>query len=299
MLLSKSLLHLVLVFFSSSLFSLVVKTNPAMGNVMTGEAQNAARSGDVKYFTTLMEVVDDPIEFLNKKEQSTEQTPLLAAVLAGQTEIVKILMDTGVDVEIPEKDGYTVMHAAAFQGRAEIAKLLIERGIEVNTNAPDGFTPLHRTLWTGNSKRHLDTMGVLITEGKVEVDFVSPVGKPASLIAMEMKNYEALQMLLRDYGADPNFRTKRGDALVHVAIRAQDNEALNVLLANGADVMLRDGKRKSCRKIAKQLRSKAILETINRAYEEEFSKKDVDKGFNINSDESSSSESNDDKKTEL
>ena len=73
---------------------------------------------------------------------------------------------------------------------------------------------------------------------------------------------------MREYGANPNFRNKRSDALVHVAIRAQDEKTLDVLLNNGADITLEDAKGKSCRKIAKQLRSKAVLERINRAYEE-------------------------------
>ena len=222
----------------------------------------------MEYFTTLLEVVDDPISFLNHQEQATEQTPLLAAVLAGQTEIVKQLLETGVDVTIPEKDGYTVMHAAAFQGRAEVVKLLLAYGIDANdVSASDGFTPFHRTLWT-NSERHVETMRVLLEDGKVEVDFVSHVGKTGALIATELKHTKVLDILLREYGADPNFRNKRGDALVHVAIRAQDEKTLDMLLNNGADITLEDAKGKSCRKIAKQLRSKAVLERINRAFEE-------------------------------
>ena len=254
------------IFFIFS-FLIVVGVN-GQQDLLSGEAQTAARRGDLEYFTTLLEVVDDPISFLNHQEQATEQTPLLAAVLAGQTEIVKQLLETGVDVTIPEKDGYTVMHAAAFQGRAEVVKLLLAYGIDANdVSASDGFTPFHRTLWT-NSERHVETMRVFLEDGKVEVDFVSHVGKTGALIATELKHTKVLDILLREYGADPNFRNKRGDALVHVAIRAQDEKTLDMLLNNGADITLEDAKGKSCRKIAKQLRSKAVLERINRAYEE-------------------------------
>ena len=256
------------IFFIFSFLILKVVVNGQQQDLLSGEAQTAARRGDLEYFTTLLEVVDDPISFLNHQEQATEQTPLLAAVLAGQTEIVKQLLETGVDVTIPEKDGYTVMHAAAFQGRAEVVKLLLAYGIDANdVSASDGFTPFHRTLWT-NSERHVETMRVFLEDGKVEVDFVSHVGKTGALIATELKHTKVLDILLREYGADPNFRNKRGDALVHVAIRAQDEKTLDMLLNNGADITLEDAKGKSCRKIAKQLRSKAVLERINRAYEE-------------------------------
>ena len=256
------------IFFIFSFLILKVVVNGQQQDLLSGEAQTAARRGDLEYFTTLLEVVDDPISFLNHQEQATEQTPLLAAVLAGQTEIVKQLLETGVDVTIPEKDGYTVMHAAAFQGRAEVVKLLLAYGIDANdVSASDGFTPFHRTLWT-NSERHVETMRVFLEDGKVEVDFVSHVGKTGALIATELKHTKVLDILLREYGADPNFRNKRGDALVHVAIRAQDEKTLDMLLNNGADITLEDAKGKSCRKIAKQLRSKAVLERINRAFEE-------------------------------
>ena len=38
------------------------------------------------------------------------------AVLSGQTEVVKALLELGADHKIPEKDGYTPMHGAGFQG---------------------------------------------------------------------------------------------------------------------------------------------------------------------------------------
>ena len=44
------------------------------------------------------------------------QTPLMNAVLSGQTEVVKALLELGADHKIPEKDGYTPMHGAGFQG---------------------------------------------------------------------------------------------------------------------------------------------------------------------------------------
>ena len=41
------------------------------------------------------------------------------AVLSGQTEVVKALLELGADHKIPEKDGYTPMHGAGFQGHVQ------------------------------------------------------------------------------------------------------------------------------------------------------------------------------------
>ena len=62
---------------------------------------------------------------------------------------------------------------------------------------------------------------MFLEDGKVDVDFVTDIGKTGALITTELKNTKVLDILLREYGANPNFRNKRGDALVHVAIRAR------------------------------------------------------------------------------
>lgn len=54
------------------------------------------------------------------------QTPLMNAVLSGQTEVVKALLELGADHKIPEKDGYTPMHGAGFQGL--VWKILFSHG---------------------------------------------------------------------------------------------------------------------------------------------------------------------------
>ena len=80
-------------FFLFFFLSTIVTVTRAQQDVFSGEAQTAARKGDLEYFQTLLDVVDDPISSLNHQEQSTEQTPLLAAALAGQTEIVNQLLE--------------------------------------------------------------------------------------------------------------------------------------------------------------------------------------------------------------
>eukprot|EP00009_Paramoeba_aestuarina_P007528 CAMPEP_0201524030 /NCGR_PEP_ID=MMETSP0161_2-20130828/21071_1 /ASSEMBLY_ACC=CAM_ASM_000251 /TAXON_ID=180227 /ORGANISM="Neoparamoeba aestuarina, Strain SoJaBio B1-5/56/2" /LENGTH=180 /DNA_ID=CAMNT_0047923289 /DNA_START=93 /DNA_END=635 /DNA_ORIENTATION=+ len=92
------------------------------------------------------------------------QTPLMHAVLQGNVECVKVLLELGANPEIGEKDGYTPMHGAGFQGRAEVAKLLINKGLDPDPVHEDGYTPLARACW-GNEQRHTDTAKVLLEAG--------------------------------------------------------------------------------------------------------------------------------------
>ena len=61
----------------------------------------------------------------------------------GKTEVAKLLISKGADLEARSNTGSTPLHYAAFKGMTEVAKLLISKGADVN--AKDNFdgTPLH------------------------------------------------------------------------------------------------------------------------------------------------------------
>ena len=95
------------------------------------------------------------------------QTPLVHAVLSGKQQAVETLLKLGANVDIPEKDGYTVAHAAGFQGRAEILKVLAahqDKAIDIMQPHTDGYYPLHRACW-GREQRHTDTVQAFLDLG--------------------------------------------------------------------------------------------------------------------------------------
>ena len=108
------------------------------------------------------------------------QSPLMNAVLSGNTGAVKILLAAGADTSIAEQDGYTPMHGAGFQGRAEIAKLLIEHGLNPSDRHKDGYTPLHRACW-GGEPRHTETVRVLLEAGVSPQEKASNGGMPVQM----------------------------------------------------------------------------------------------------------------------
>jgi len=62
--------------------------------------------------------------------------------------------------------------------RAEIMKLLINHGLDPNDLHRDGYSPIHRVAW-GKEKRHTDTMKVLLSSPKVNCNMKSGDGKTA------------------------------------------------------------------------------------------------------------------------
>lgn len=90
---------------------------------------------------------------------------MMHAVLTGNANAVKFLLEQRADTSVPEKDGYTPMHGAGFQGRAEIAKMLIAHGLDPSERHKDGFTPIHRACW-GTEQRSRETAQIVGTPGE-------------------------------------------------------------------------------------------------------------------------------------
>ena len=66
--------------------------------------------------------------------------PLNKAVENESTQILKLFLDNGVDVNVVGNDGVTALIAAAETGNAKIVRLLLEAGALVNIQSKVGNT---------------------------------------------------------------------------------------------------------------------------------------------------------------
>ncbi len=67
---------------------------------------------------------------LNEKDPIGGSSPLITACLFGKTEMAKLLMDAGVELNFQNNDGSTPLHTAAFFCRTEIVQLLLAKGAD-------------------------------------------------------------------------------------------------------------------------------------------------------------------------
>jgi uncharacterized protein len=100
---------------------------------------NSARIGDV---TKMKELLRSGMD-VNLHDE-TGETPLIAAALAKQKEVARLLIDNKADLMARTNKGMTALHAAAYSGDANIAGMLIAHGANVNDQKNvAGITPLH------------------------------------------------------------------------------------------------------------------------------------------------------------
>jgi ankyrin repeat protein len=78
--------------------------------------------------------------------------PLHAAAAAHRTDICRLLLDSGADVNARQQEDVTALHEAAMSGQLELAKLLLERGADVDLKSANGKTALTYAMESGQKE---------------------------------------------------------------------------------------------------------------------------------------------------
>lgn len=77
-------------------------------------------------------------------------TPLLNAVLAGNAQVVELLLSQGAEVDLMDGYSHTALHNASWKGLIDIVKVLIKYGAQVNLRTQFGETPLYLVCSAGS-----------------------------------------------------------------------------------------------------------------------------------------------------
>ena len=161
-------------------------------------------------------------------------TPFLYAVLSGDIETARAMLDGGAKINEPAADGTTALTLALIKLHEPLALFLLDRGADPNA-AGSGFAPLHIASATGQHKalKGLLDRGakpnirlekpVSLTEAFVTGTRVSPgagwadiKGATPFMVAARSVDATAMRMLL-DGGADPKQKADDGTTAVMLA----------------------------------------------------------------------------------
>jgi ankyrin repeat protein len=90
-------------------------------------------------------------------------TPLGLACYFGQFEVARYLVLKGADVNLPSNNGFHVfpIHSAAAGNYTDIVRMLVANGANVNVKQQAGATPLHSAAQNGN----LELLILLLEKG--------------------------------------------------------------------------------------------------------------------------------------
>ena len=158
---------------------------------------------------------------------------LLEAAINGETELVKLLIAAGTDVNKADNDwGRTPLYRAASEGHTECVKLLIAAGADVNKANKLGKTPLFTAAMNG----HTECVKLLLAAG-ADVNKANKLGETLLYTAARCGHTECAKLLLAA-GADVNQTNEDGESETPLYGAASNGrtECVKLLIAAGADV---------------------------------------------------------------
>jgi ankyrin repeat protein len=163
-----------------------------------------------------------------KESQKIAEETMESATLRGQTEIARILLDNGFDVNKPSANGSSYLSDAALKGQKKMVQLLIDHGASVMARNVSGGTALHDAALGGNA----EVVALLLDRGAQIDDQEQESGATPLMMAASMGRVEVVTLLLRR-GANRLLRDKAGHTALERA-RDTENEEIVKLLAAGA-----------------------------------------------------------------
>lgn len=163
---------------------------------------------------------------VNVAAKLTGRTPLLiAAGRPGSAPVVRMLLKRGADPKARDKKGETTLTRAAYSGDPEILRLLVDRGVDVNAQVELSkdfqLTPLMIAAFQGNTK----LIELLLARG-ADSKFHNTLGFSALNVGTSFQDFTPFRMLIAK-GGDPRQRHIGGDLLMAAA--KSDTTTLEVI----------------------------------------------------------------------
>jgi ankyrin repeat protein len=172
-------------------------------------------------------------------------TSLTLAAYNGRSEIVRLLLDAGADMEAKDQvAGETPLHWAAIKGHKDIAEMILSKGAQVDSRDKWGLTPLQRAAEKGQR-----VVASILIDHKADINATSggawdlerhrteikatDTGWTPLLWAAAKGNWDVAELLIAK-GADVNTVGKDGKTALYYASKHKTDKIIALLREHGA-----------------------------------------------------------------
>ncbi|RYX82548.1 hypothetical protein EON83_19155 [bacterium] len=160
------------------------------------------------------------------------------AIAGRKLEVVRLMLEQGINPNTPYLNSPLLDNVLHFNNTnwEELANLLVEKGADLKAIDRGGSTILSHILNSDDGQQKEKTLWMLTHKANIyELSFDAfQDGQSAVEIAMSRSGNETRQLIAAQ--ADVTRRDIRGETVLFNAVRAQKVDAVQALLARGADV---------------------------------------------------------------
>ncbi|KAH9055814.1 hypothetical protein EDB83DRAFT_2552607 [Lactarius deliciosus] len=167
-------------------------------------------------------------QVLSKRPQDVHRggrytTPLYAAFVNRDVEIVWLLLENGADLNVWGSGDNTPLHLASDRGFPDVVRWLLDRGLDLEAKETTESTALHLAACAG----HLEVAEILL-EHNAEVEARDNRGRVPLHDAARNGHLELVRLLLK-HGGDVNVRRNDGETPLDEAKAAEYTEVVKLL----------------------------------------------------------------------
>jgi len=167
-----------------------------------------------------------------ERKDKNSNTPLSCAVRAGSIDILKELVQAGVNLKVRDENGYTPLIYAVKRRSTVIINYLISQGVEINEKDNEGYTALMHAVDAPNNS--MDVIECLINNG-ADINVFSNQQLSPLLLAAKNNDYEAARYLVGN-GANINAKDNGGYNSLMYAILNHNIPLIKFLIDNGISI---------------------------------------------------------------
>lgn len=177
----------------------------------------AAKSNDgLAYLRLLIDNDHTDLEVADMERRSA----LHLAASHGNVDAVRLLIQAGAQIDVPDTYGATTLHYACHTVDDKPMRLLLEAGADPNVRNLSGRTALHETLMSYSTwpKPYEDKVALLIRHG-ANVSASEPSYGITPLYAAASAGWARLTTMLLIAGAQPNQKVANGERPLDAVLR--------------------------------------------------------------------------------
>ncbi|XP_057328463.1 putative ankyrin repeat protein RF_0381 [Microplitis mediator] len=172
---------------------------------------------------------------VNVKVACSQRTPLEIAVSQSNDALIDLLLSNNADTNLSKNSNETALHLAVKLENLTLIKTLVEAGADLNAHSPAyKVTPLYLAI----DQNHYGIAEFLITQG-ADVNYIFDIKGNCTLlhIAVRNKNENMIEFLLNN-NANVNINVKYCQTTLNIAIEQRNLKLIKKLIDAGGDVNL-------------------------------------------------------------